>query len=518
MTRGSWYKITISLATILIFINTVINPIIGISNISKTNFQESTDNILYVGGSGPNNYTTIQSAINAANIDDTVFVYDDSSPYREQLQINKRITLVGEEKNTTIIDTHQKGTAIKIKYDGVVIKSFTIANASTIGGGSAIGIKIMSNYTEIKNTIVINNWWGIYCYTYSYNTITSNIIENNVYGLQIDLSRNDLIYNNNFISNVHSHFNLVSSNNCTINNNIFRFKANDGIHLYTDKDIIVTNNSLFNCGISFLYTSFSNFSNNTIDGKPFIYMVGESNKIITQAGQIYLKNCFNITIQNIDFSNVPSCIFGGNNRYCLISDNTFNNCSVAIMFDTFSSNNIIRNNTIMNTLDGIRLSKSKNSLIIDNYMYNSYWIDLYECDDITITNNTIINGIWSIYLYSSDYCNITHNKISQGLFGIYLEIVADDNTIMNNHINNCKRGIKLEGASNYNFIYQNNFVDNVVNAIVFDCHVNIWSENYWDNWIGLWFNFPFFQNFPVFIFGFPRFEFDWNPSREPYDI
>ena len=51
---------------------------------------------MYVGGSGPNNYTTIQSAIDDAVDGDTVFVYDDSSPYREHLLIETSINLLGE--------------------------------------------------------------------------------------------------------------------------------------------------------------------------------------------------------------------------------------------------------------------------------------------------------------------------------------------------------------------------------------------------------------------------------------
>jgi len=64
----------------------------------------SRGNWLYVGGSGPGNYTRIQDAIdNASDWGDTVFVYDDSSPYYEFLIINKSISLIGENKDTTII-------------------------------------------------------------------------------------------------------------------------------------------------------------------------------------------------------------------------------------------------------------------------------------------------------------------------------------------------------------------------------------------------------------------------------
>ncbi|MCD6481001.1 MAG: hypothetical protein J7L31_01850, partial [Thermoplasmata archaeon] len=60
-------------------------------------------NILYVGGSGPENYSKIQNAIDNASDGDTVFVYDDSSPYYENIVINKSINLVGENKDTTVI-------------------------------------------------------------------------------------------------------------------------------------------------------------------------------------------------------------------------------------------------------------------------------------------------------------------------------------------------------------------------------------------------------------------------------
>jgi hypothetical protein len=55
---------------------------IGASIISSTAQDTETSSLLtssgkwlYVGGSGPGNYTTIQGAINAAKSSDTVFVY-----------------------------------------------------------------------------------------------------------------------------------------------------------------------------------------------------------------------------------------------------------------------------------------------------------------------------------------------------------------------------------------------------------------------------------------------------------
>jgi len=58
--------------------NQINNQIIKTSDRIKT---------LYVGGSGPGNYTKIQDAIDDANIFDTIFVYNGT--YYEQITISK---------------------------------------------------------------------------------------------------------------------------------------------------------------------------------------------------------------------------------------------------------------------------------------------------------------------------------------------------------------------------------------------------------------------------------------------
>ena len=63
---------------------------------------------LYVGGSGPGNYSKIQDAINNASDNDTVFVYDDSSPYYENIVMDKPINLIGENMNSTVIDNEYR--------------------------------------------------------------------------------------------------------------------------------------------------------------------------------------------------------------------------------------------------------------------------------------------------------------------------------------------------------------------------------------------------------------------------
>ncbi|MBE3093908.1 MAG: hypothetical protein IMZ52_02670, partial [Actinobacteria bacterium] len=69
---------------ILLFIGTGIIPAIAQES-EKPSQSTSRGNWLYVGGSGPGNYSSIQAAINATSSGDTVFVYAASSPYYENV-------------------------------------------------------------------------------------------------------------------------------------------------------------------------------------------------------------------------------------------------------------------------------------------------------------------------------------------------------------------------------------------------------------------------------------------------
>ena len=81
-----------SFGIILLFILSAVSPITIGFNI-KTSVLRNDGNTLYVGGSGPGNYTSIQDAIDNTSDGDTVYVYDESSPYYELLIINKSIKL-----------------------------------------------------------------------------------------------------------------------------------------------------------------------------------------------------------------------------------------------------------------------------------------------------------------------------------------------------------------------------------------------------------------------------------------
>jgi len=213
-------KIIISVIIVGLLLN--VTPISASIKKSSLPFRNKSGNTLYVGGTGPENYSNIQVAIDAASNGDTIFVYNGT--YYGHLIITKTITLVGEDKDTTIIDGEQYyGGVIRIFYtSGVNITGFTIKNSSIAGEERSIsGIYIdHSNYVLISgcklfedtcgialdysenNTIKFNKFIKVYTDLHLWhgsnnNVISDNEICNNLVGIDIYRGSNNVIFNNN---------------------------------------------------------------------------------------------------------------------------------------------------------------------------------------------------------------------------------------------------------------------------------------------------------------------------------
>jgi parallel beta-helix repeat protein len=197
-----------------------ITPSVAVDTAKKPIMPISNGKTLYVGGSGPNNYTRIQYAINDANDGDTVFVYDDSAPYHENIIVKKSINLIGEDRNTTIIDGGGYENVVYFRLaDWVTIRGFTIQNS-----GTGIFLYYHTDHNTITGNIISNNEDGIYLSTTN-NSITGNTILNNGNGIYLEGS--------------FSSYNTIEGN--TISNNI-RGIYFHGVDLNTIKGNTISNN------------------------------------------------------------------------------------------------------------------------------------------------------------------------------------------------------------------------------------------------------------------------------------
>jgi len=105
---------------------------------------------LYVGGSGPNNFTAIQDAINNSANGDTVYVY--SGVYYENIVVNRTIFLIGENRDTTMIDGGEMGDTVTITSNNVNISNFIIRGGSFSAGS-------LENFSEDFEYGVVPYGW-----------------------------------------------------------------------------------------------------------------------------------------------------------------------------------------------------------------------------------------------------------------------------------------------------------------------------------------------------------------------
>jgi parallel beta-helix repeat protein len=195
-------------------------------------------------------YSKIQKAVDAANAGDTVNVV--AGTY-EGARVNKPLKLVGENKNSVFI----KGTIHIDRTRDVEISEFTIQKGSPFAG---IMIDNANNNT-IKNSIVEDNWYGIYVHFSSKNVVKNNVVKNNqAGGIFLSYSANENIISYNTLSN---HSNAISSvyvpgdsiitRGNTICNNVIQDNRT-GVSFYNSQDYkIYHNNFISNTDQTYTY-------------------------------------------------------------------------------------------------------------------------------------------------------------------------------------------------------------------------------------------------------------------------
>jgi len=226
--------------------------------------------VLFVGKTNDFEYNTIQEALNVCNNDAIIYVF--KGYYVENIIINKQISLIGEDKNSTIIDGGFQGHVIDILIKNVSISNITLQNANASLNNTDVnaGLSIRSDNVTVKQCLFQNNIVGIQISSND-NRIENCTFQDNVYGIfTLDATRN-MISNNFFQSNdkygIHlygrSSLNLVTKN--IFSNNTFgiRIRAKNNVISHN----IISNNQkgLYVCCDSTYNQIFlNNFQNNSI--------------------------------------------------------------------------------------------------------------------------------------------------------------------------------------------------------------------------------------------------------------
>ncbi|UCG70723.1 MAG: right-handed parallel beta-helix repeat-containing protein, partial [Thermoplasmata archaeon] len=187
-------KTLISILTVWVLVNA---SFVGLFVFGPEEGVMVSATIYTVDDDGPADFSTIQSAIDDLNTidDDTIFVKNGT--YYENIIVNKKIIIEGENKNTTIIDGGMNGDVVKIESDGVILKGFTMTNGSNNEGDAGIKIEGNKSCEILNNNIKFNFGNGVTLINSDQNNISHNVfVANNRLNIYLDNSSDNLVENN----------------------------------------------------------------------------------------------------------------------------------------------------------------------------------------------------------------------------------------------------------------------------------------------------------------------------------
>jgi parallel beta-helix repeat protein len=373
-------------------------------------------------------YISIQEAISASETLSGHTIFVEAGEYHENVVINKSISLIGENKETTIVNGDPHETVFDIKADNVLLKGFTIQN-----GAKGVYVNECSNVTILDN-VVMNNTDGIFV-SWAVNCFIAEneVAYNRRFGIWIIWSSGNVLKNNRLSENVY-------------NFGVWGSELAEFLH-----DI--------------------DFSN-TINNKPIYYLINERDLLIdpstvSSVGFLGIINSTDVVIKNLDFrNNIQGILFAYTNYSAII------NC------------------TIMNNYNGIDFCSSSHNVISGNIVSdNGIGIEIsYPSINDTISTNTIVNNeACGIGLFKASYSELKANNVSGSYFGIFVH-TSYFNKLYWNEIQNHFYGISIWSASN-NEIFNNNFINNT-HHVDSSYSVNIWNKgypsggNYWSGYTG----------------------------------
>ena len=384
----------------------------------------------------PDDYTTIQGAVDNATDGDTIIVKDGS--FHENIKVDKPLTLRSENgSKNCIIQAATYDDAFHVTADYVNIYGFIIE-----GGTYGIHLDNAKNCNIANNNISNNGNEGIHLEDSSNNIIMGNSISDNDYGIYLWRSSNNVIIGNSISDNRGGIFLWFSSSNNITGNTM----TNDGVSIY---------------GYELWHWNTHTIENNTVNGKPLYYFKDKvGGKVPEDAGQVILANCTGMLVENLNIRNTDVGIkIGFSSQNTIKNNNISNNGDGIYLYE--SSNNILANNTVSsNNIYGIYLDDSSNNILANNIisLNGDNGIDLSDSGGNQISNNTISsNNGDGINLWDSGGNQISNNIISlNGDNGIYLD-QSNGNQIYNNTISsNNGDGINLRNSGS-NLIMSNVF-------------------------------------------------------------
>jgi len=316
-----------------------------------------------VDQSGSADYRTIQQALDSAGDGDSIVVH--SGTYYESVVVSKRVSIVGQDAVSTVIDGNGSARVVTLSAGGIALSGFTIR-------GGVEGVTVLSNMNNLTGNVLKSNFVGLVLGSGGEGNIVSEneISMSATYGVYGDRCGKNLIAENN-----------VSSN------------GYDGIFLYQSEPCVLDNNRILSNVMDGARIRYS--SNNTIEGNLFS---GNDNGLVIYSDEDPLRK-------------------PGLAKYNTIEENIVVNNSRGIMIEHAAESaemaeNVIRGNLIAFNGVGLNVSGSNGNLIFNNdFVNNSKQVSLNDSLSNSWDGGYYVGGnYWSDYNGTDSHWGVDQNR------------------------------------------------------------------------------------------------------------
>ncbi|PMB75885.1 MAG: hypothetical protein C0193_00250, partial [Candidatus Bathyarchaeota archaeon] len=457
----------------------------------------------------PDDYPTIQEAINAAAGGYTVYVR--AGVYHENIVINKTLSLIGENMANTSISGGGLDNVIYINADHVSVKGFTILYANS-------GIKLDSaSRCNLSCNRIYNTMNGVFLYyNATFNFISESIIESQG-GILLETSsvNNNIIFGNEIYSTAAGIMLTESSHNVIVRNYITGSYFGVVAQLSSNNNVFVANN-LYNNNVGIgVAESFNNeFYHNNLIGNS-LHVDSYSSTNIWDAGYPnggnYWSDYVGVDLCNGVFQNETGSDGIGDSAYIIDNYNKdryplmhawapfpVHNLNIGVGYQTiqdainanetmnghfiFVEKGVYHENIIVNKSINL-VGENKENTIIDGdgvgtvvqikangaiferftiqncgeYPYKG--IHLNNVSNVTLKENIIQNcGFHAVVFDNSSYNNFINNHVSNSQRGVVLDNASFNSLLNNTIMNNSQCGIYLCSATSNSI--ENNTLSN----------------------------------------------------------
>ena len=302
----SWNAASEGVFNVTSFVQPVAGETVLGNNALTKNVEVRAPRVLSV----PNQYSTIQRAVDAAEEGDTVFVA--SGTYHGNLRVQKDLSLVGEDQSNTTIDGSGAADVVFLYQSKVEISGFTLRNS-----------KKSSTYS------------GIFAYGSSGITITNVTAMDDYNGILLVGVKNAKLRDVNMTGN---HYN-------------FGVDGGSLEHFMHDID-----------------------ASNTVNGKPIYYWVNEHDRQVPfDAGYVAVVNSTDITVKdlNTEEKNLDGVLFAYTNDSSIETVNVTGNSRGIYLYESYNNN--VSANDVKNNGVRVDLYYSGDNFLRDNSMIDNYY-------------------------------------------------------------------------------------------------------------------------------------------------